>query len=206
MKITEYLFKDYLEDDEHILFVARRHPVIMFRDVLRIIFFHAFIPFLFWIMFPQLLFIYGVWGFIGIVRVFFVVQDWYYDVWLLTNMGIIGVEWSGFFDRSSSRIEYPSIEGVSYSLRGFWQTMLNYGEMTLAKFGGPSTITLKEAMNPKKCEKYVLKYQEKFMTSKNFQDQEVLKQLLSDLVVEHVKKHGLPNKVEELPTDAVKKK
>lgn len=206
MSFNEYMYSDYLEDDEEILYVARRHPVVMLRDLLRIIFFHAFVPFLFWIMFPQLLIIYGVWVFIGLVRLFFLAQDWFYDVWLLTNMGIIGVEWLGFFDRSSNRIEYPSIEGVSYNLKGFWQTMLNFGDMTIAKFGGPSTISLKDAMNPKKCEKYVLKFQEKFMTSKNFQDQEVLKQLLSDLVVDHVKKHGLPHDKVLEPKKAVKKK
>lgn len=171
-----------------------------------LMFFHAVIPIAFWLIFPQLLLIYGIWAFIGAVRMFFLIQDWYYDVWLLTNMGIIGVEWLGFFDRTSSRIEYPSIEGVTYSLKGFWQTIFNYGEMTLAKFGGPSTITLKDAHNPKRMEKYVLMYQEKFMTSKNFQDQEVLKQLLADLVVDHVQKHGLPNKEVKDPKEIIKKK
>jgi hypothetical protein len=179
----------------------------MFKEFLLLAFFHGLIPLVLWYLFHQLLFIYGIWGFIGLVRLFFLIQDWHYDVWLLTNMGIIGVEWLGFFDRTSSRIEYPSIEGVTYQLKGFWQTMLNYGDMTLAKFGGPSTITLKDAHKPKKMEKYVLMYQEKFVTSKNFQDQEVLKQLLADLVVDHVQKHGLPDsKNVQNPKEAVKKK
>jgi hypothetical protein len=204
--IQKYIFSDYLEDGEDILWVCHRHPVVMLKDSLRILVVHGGACAVLWFFFPQLLIIYGIWAFVGLIRLFFVIQDWYYDAWLLTNMGIIGVEWTGFWDRSSARVEYPSVEGISYTLKGFWQTMMNYGDVTLAKFGGPSTITLKEAMNPKKMEKYVLKYQEKFMTSKNFQDQEVLKQLLSDLVVEHVKKHGLPNNVEEKPHESVKKK
>ena len=84
--------------------------------------------------------------------------------------------------------------------------MLKYGNVTLAKFGGPSTLLLKDAARPKRIEKYVLKYQEKFMTSRNFQDQEVLKQLLADIVVGHVKEHGLPKEVKATPKDALKKK
>jgi hypothetical protein len=202
--VRDYLFSDYLEDGEEILYVCHRHPIVMLGDFLRISFFHALIPFAFWIFFPRFLIIYLIWAFIGLIRFFFLVQDWYYDAWLLTNMGIIGVEWTGFFDRTSSRVEYPSVEGVNYSLKGFWQTMLKYGDVTLAKFGGPSTITLKDAARPKRMEKYILKYQEKFMTAKNFQDQEVLKQLLADLVVEHVKKHGLPTDVDKAPQEAVK--
>ena len=75
--------------------------------------------------------------------------------------------------------------------------MFNYGKVTLAKFGGPSEMALKEAANPKRVEKNVLKYQEKYMTTKNFTDQEVLKQLLSDMVSTHVKKHGLPEMIEK---------
>ena len=69
--------------------------------------------------------------------------------------------------------------------------------MTLAKLGGSTSVTLKDAYNPKKVERNLISFQEKFMTSKNFTDQEVLKQLLSDLVVEHVKKHGLPEVIQK---------
>jgi len=120
-------------------------------------------------------------------------------------MGVVSIEWTGFFDRSSARVEYPSIDGVSYTVKGVLQTFFNYGDVKLTTFGGPSDLLIKDASNPKRVEKNVLKYQEKFMTVRNFQDQEVLKQLLSDLVVQHVKKHGLPKQKENNSVDSLKK-
>jgi len=196
--------ENQLEEGEEIVFVCHRHIFVFIRDIFRVFILHGALTAFFWYFFPQLLLVYVIWVGIGVIRTFFVLQDWYYDVWLLTNMGIISVEWTGYFDRTSARVEYPSIEGVTYAIKGVWQTIFNYGNITLAKFGGPSEMILKEASNPKKVERNVLMNQERFMTSKNFQDQEVLKQLLSDLVVEHVKKHGLPNIEEKEASESVK--
>ena len=64
--------------------------------------------------------------------------------------------------------------------------------MDKMKPSNQTSVKLKAAYNPRRIEKNVVKYQEKFMTKKNFTDQEVLKQLLSELVATHVKEHGLP--------------
>ena len=195
--IKQYLFSDYLDDGEEIAFVAHRHFFVFVPDVFRVAIFHFFLPAGFWFLFPQLIWIYLVWAVIGLVRILFIIQDWFYDCWLITNLGVIGVEWTGYFERTSSRVEYQSIEGMSYTIKGLFPTIFNYGNVTLAKLGGSTSVTLKDAYNPKKVERNLISFQEKFMTSKNFTDQEVLKQLLSDLVVEHVKKHGLPEVIQK---------
>lgn len=206
MSIRNYLYSDYLEDGEEILFLCHRSYVVMFRDFIRILSIHAVPAGFVWYLFPSLIPICIAWLTIGVVRFMLVVQDWYYDAWLITNLGVLGIEWTGYFERTSTRVEYASIEGVSYTLKGFWQTMLNYGNVTLAKLGGPHNVTLKDAVNPKRVEKNLLKYQEKFMTSKNFKDQEILKQLLADLVVDHIRKNGLPDDAKKTFKDIVKKK
>lgn len=192
-----YLFSDYLEDEEEIIFVAHRHFFVFMPDLFRISFFHIVIPVGFWFVFPQLLWLYIVWTAIGLIRFLFVLQDWYYDCWLITNMGVVGVEWTGYFERTSSRVEYQSIEGMSYTIKGVVRTIFNYGDVTLAKLGGATSVTLKDAYNPKRVERNLVSSQEKYLESKNFTDQEVLKQLLSDLVVQHVKKNGLPDTMED---------
>ncbi len=195
-RIRNYMFDDYLDDNEDILFISHRHVIIMVRDFIRLVAFHAALPFAIWLFFPQLFWIYIGWGVIGFIRVLLLIQDWYYDCWLVTNFGVIGVEWTGYFERASDRVEYQSIEGVSYKIKGVIPTMFNYGNITLAKLGGPSTVTLKDCFNPKKTEKNIVKFQEKFLTKKNFADQEVLKMLLSDLVATHVKNHGIPTEIQ----------
>ena len=203
----EYLFSDYLEDGEQIVFVCHRHMIVLLKDFFRIFLIHFGLAAVLWYLFPQLLWISILWFAIGCIRFLLIIQDWYYDSWLVTSLGIVGVQWTGFFNRTSTRVEYPSIEGVSYTIKGFLPTVFNYGTETLAKLGGPSTVALKDAFNPKRIERNILKFQEQFMTTKNFKDQEVLKSLLSDLVAEHVKKHGLPlNNVQENKKNIIKKK
>lgn len=203
MRMAEYMFSDYLEDDEEILFIGHRHFFVMTRDLIRIIVTHAVIPLAAWLFFPQLIWVYAIWAALGVVRLLLLVQDWYYDCWLITDMAVVGVEWTGYFERASDRVEYQSIEGVSYKIKGVIPTMFNYGNITLAKLGGPTTVTLKDAYNPKRVEKHIVRFQDKFLTKKNFTDQEVLKKLLSDIVSSHVKEHGLPlhtideNKIKE---------
>lgn len=196
-RIRETLYQDYLEDDEEIFFVGHRHIFIMARDFARLFVTHAILPVVLWYFFPQMFWVYVAWAIIGAVRVLLLIQDWFYDCWLITNMGVIGVEWTGFFERTSDRVEYQSIEGVNYKIKGVLPTIFNYGNITLAKLGGPTTVTLKNAYNPKRIEKNVVKYQDKFVTKKNFTDQEVLKQLISDMVATHVKEHGLPSHAED---------
>jgi hypothetical protein len=190
--LRNYLFSDYLEDGEEIVFVCHKHVIVLIRDFFWIVALHLGLSAFAWYFFPTLLWACLIWVGIGIVRFLLVLQDWYYDCWLVTNMGIVGVLWAGFFNRSSTRVEYASVEGVSYTINGIIPTILNYGTVTLAKLGGPSTVALKDAYNPKKIERNILTFQEEFLTTKNFKDQEFLKQLLTDLVVEHVKKNGLP--------------
>lgn len=191
--INEYLYSDYLEDNEEILFVGHRVILVFFRDIARILAIYGIGPLVLWLFLPKLVYICIGIGIIGGIKILLTIQDWFYDCWLITNMGVIGVEWTGFFERNSDRVEYQSIEGVSYRIKGVLPTIFNYGNITLAKLGGPTTVTLKEAYNPKRIEKNIVKYQDKFMTKKNFTDQEVLKQLLSELVATHVKEHGLPH-------------
>ncbi len=195
--IKKILFQDYLEEGEDIYFIGHRHVIIMLRAFFRLFVLHAASPFILWLFFPQLFWVYVAWAALGAVRALLVVQDWYYDCWLITNMGVIGVEWTGFFDRTSDRVEYQAIEGVSYKIKGVLKTMLNYGDITLAKLGSQTSVKLNDAYNPKKIERNVVKFQDKFLTKKNFTDQEVLKQLLSDMVATHVKEHGLPKEAED---------
>lgn len=197
LKFREYLFQDYLEDNEEILFVGHRVIFIMLRSFVRIVAIHGILPLVLFLFFPRLLWIFVGIAILGVVRMLLVIQDWFYDCWLITTMGIVGVEWTGFFDRTSDRVEYQSIEGVSYSIKGVLPTLFNYGNITLAKLGNQTSVRLKAAYNPRRIEKNVVRYQDKFMTKKNFTDQEVLKQLLSELVSTHVKEHGLPNEAKD---------
>jgi hypothetical protein len=112
--------------------------------------------------------------------------DWYFDAWLLTNQGVVNIEMGGIFSKSSTRVEYHMIEGIGYKVHGFFGTVFNYGDITVDKLGTSTSVVLLDAPNPKKIEKKVMYYQEKFLRSKSIRDHNALKNMLAEMIAYHV--------------------
>ena len=191
MRIREYLYRGYLNDGEKIQFVIHRHLLMQMKDFSRIIFFGLLLPLFAWLLFPQTLLFAAVWLSIGVIRFVYEFFDWYYDVWIVTDQSIVEVMWQGFFEKSSSRIEYHIIQGIGYEVKGFVRTVFNYGSITLDKFAGSPSV-FDGAVNPRRKSEMLTAAQEEFVTNKNFRDHHTLQSILSDLVQHHVVKNGIP--------------
>lgn len=195
MKIKHYLFSGHLEDGEEILHVAHRHPLILKINSFKTFNLGIILPIVLFIFFPQFLMIFIAWWVIGICGMIYHFIDWFFDAWLITTMGIIDVERNGLFDRSSTRIEYHMMEGLSYKINGFWPTMFNYGDITIDKVGAATSVVLKDAANPKKIERIVIECQDKYLSSKSYRDHNALKDMLSQMIAYHVRQ----GKIKEPP-------
>lgn len=182
-----YFFRRYLDDGERILYVAHKHVLVLKVSSAKAGFFGVLIPsFLYW-LFPGGVFFWAIWVLVGLAAIFYHFIDWYFDAWILTNTGIIDVEREGFFDFTSTRVDYHMIEGISYTVKGVVQTIFNYGDITVDKLGAKTSVVLREAANPKKLERKVMGYQEKFVSEKSVLDHQTLKNMLSDMIAYHVK-------------------
>ena len=180
------LFNRFIDDGEKILYIAHRHILIFKISSAKTIAFGLLLPFMIYIIFPQTLLFAIIWASAGFLRVIYHFIDWYYDVWILTDSGIIDIERNGVFDITATRVEYHMMEGISYNIKGFIPTILKYGEITIDKLGAQTALVLKDASNPKKLERRILGYQEKFVHSKSVRDHESLKGMLADMISYHV--------------------
>lgn len=189
--IRDFLFKSYLGDGEQIVFVVHRHVFLESKSFFKIFFFGIFIPAFGWWLFPQVKIFAAVWLGFGALRFIYEFFDWYYDVWVVTNVSIIEIMWRGFFDKSSTRIEYHIIQGIGYEVKGLMPTLFNYGTITLDKFTGTQSI-FDGAVNPKKKAEMLTRAQEQFVTNKSFRDHRALQGILTDLLQRHVVEHGIP--------------
>lgn len=127
-----------------------------------------------------------VWFALGSFSFLYLCFDWYYDAWLLTDQCLIDIEWNGLFQRSSARLEYTAINGVSHELKGFWGFMFGFGDISIDKTSSQET-SLFNANRPRDAESMILEQQEKFVTSKNSTDSEAIKTLLAEVIKTHVK-------------------
>lgn len=186
MKFRDRIFSSFLDEGEKILHVAHRHIIIFKIDAAKPLFFGIVIPIVLYLFFPQVWPLFLIWGIVGIFAIFYCFVDWYYDAWLLTNTGVIDVERNGLFDITATRIEYHMMEGMSYTIKGVLQTFLNFGDITIDKLGAQTFVVLKDAASPKKLERLVMKYQEKFVNERSVRDHHTLKGMLSDMIAYHV--------------------
>lgn len=190
------MFGSFLDDGERILYVAHRHILILKIHSAKPMFFGILMPLFGYFLFPVFFFFFVLWAFIGVLGMIYVVYDWYFDVWLLTNIGVIDIERNGLFDVTATSIEYHMMEGISYNIKGVLPTIFNYGTITIDKLGNKTSVVLNDASNPKRLERIVMKYQEKFVFERSVRDHNVLKDMLSDMLAYHAKnqKIDVPNK------------
>jgi hypothetical protein len=159
----------------------------MLKPALEVAFFGLVLPWtLYFIGLNSQVFLYVaiVWSALAITRFFYVFVDWYSDAWLITNMSVITIEWHGIFSNNSARLGFEDIEGASYEIRGFWGTILRFGNMTLRVMSG-SHSDLVNVSSPKKAELALARLQDKYLNDRNMKDTSSLKDLLSSLAAHH---------------------
>ncbi len=193
-KKSYFFFKGYLDDGERILSVAHKHVLVLKVSSAKTTFFGILIPAALYLLFPGLLVVWAIWCLIGLVGLAYHVIDWYFDAWLLTNLGIVDVARDGFFNFTSTRIDYHQIEGISYTVNGFLRTLFNYGDITVDKLGTKTSVSLQDAANPKKLERQVLEYQEKYVAERSIRDHHALKDMLADMIAYHVQNQKIDQK------------
>ncbi|MEK7673382.1 MAG: hypothetical protein AAB373_05880 [Patescibacteria group bacterium] len=179
-------FERYLDDGERIIEVAHRHILVYKINAAKTSFFGVTLPLiLYFFFFQTAIWFFGIWVFVGLFGLGYHFINWYFDAWLLTNFGVVDIDRDGFFNMSSTRVDYHMIEGISYTINGFWRTVFNYGQITIDKLGSKTSVMLEDAANPKYIERKVLEYQERFVAEKSIKDHSTLKTMLADMIAYH---------------------
>lgn len=189
MIIDKFLFKKHLEKGEEILYAVHKHHILMLKSALEVLFFGFAIPWgLYFIGLNTNIFFWlaVVWSMLAAARFLYVLTGWYSRAWLITDISVILIEWNGIFSNNATRIGYEDVEGASYEIKGFWGTILRYGDMQLRAMSG-SHIDLSDVARPKRAELTLLKVQSEFLHDRNMEDTTNLKTLLSKIVAYHNK-------------------
>lgn len=181
-----YFYRRYLDEGERILDVAHPHILIFKVRASKSSFFGILLPVLLYLFFPMFWFFFSIWFAIGLFAIFYHFIDWYFDCWLLTNFGVIDLDRHGLFSMTSTRIEYHMIEGISYTIKGFWRTVFNFGDITIDKLGAKTSVILLDAAHPQKIERKVMEFQEKYVSERSIRDHHALKDMLADMIAYHV--------------------
>jgi hypothetical protein len=206
MKAAYYFFGEYLEEGEKVHAVIHRSLAVLTPAFIKVFIVGFLFPSAIVYFFPVLFWPMIVWMILAVMRIFYDLYDWYYYVWLITDRGVLDIRSPSLFEVSTARIEYHMIEGVNYTIAGFWRTVLGFGDVTIAKVGNGAPMTMEGAAHPKRIERLVLRYQEEYMEHHNFNSHDALKTLLSGMLYEHMKKVGHNHPTPQVSEPAKKKK
>jgi hypothetical protein len=142
-------------DGEEVLFVFRKHPVVMRKGLVLGMFGPLFgvLPAAIW---PQLGFGYFFGGLAaGIVfgALLFVPSyiAWYFSVFIVTNERLVQVTQRGLFKRSIVDLGLNQIQSLNYEVIGLQPTLLGYGTILVQTYMGD--LVLHEVPHPMKIYK-----------------------------------------------------
>jgi len=145
-------------DDEEVLLVFRKHPVVMRKGLifsslallvgpvytLALTFLHASNP-------PTVSFFFVsfVISLVISIMVFFPSWlSWYFSVFIVTDQRLIQITQKGFFSREVNDLTLNNIQNVNYKVEGFQAALFGFGTVTIETLSGGKPIKLRYIHGP----------------------------------------------------------
>ncbi|MEA3322611.1 MAG: PH domain-containing protein [Patescibacteria group bacterium] len=83
--------------------------------------------------------------------------DYYLDIWIITTHRIVNVDQKGLFAREVGELEYKRIQDISTDVKGFFPTILNYGNLTVQTAAEQSHFLFKSVGDPYEIKGVIMK-------------------------------------------------
>lgn len=151
---TEKLFADQY-DDEEVLYLFRKHPVVM-RKGLIIAMFAILLGMVPALIKPELSYFYG--GLLaGLFLAFLLFLPswiaWYYSIFIVTDQRLIQITRKGLFHKTVVDMNLNQIQSMNYQIAGFQATALGFGTIMIQTYMGD--LVIHEIHHPEKVQKKI---------------------------------------------------
>lgn len=189
MFFQKLLFHRYLDKKERLFYIIHQHWYTIKNQMIKIGLVGYAIPIALLIfvvgLFSPLSYFFYAWIAIAILYSIYTFLDWYLDAWLITDISIIDTAWDGFFKQRSNRIDYASIESISIEKKGIKQSLFNFGDIMVIKASGVN-IKMESVSKPQIASSWLSRMQTEMKNAKNSQNAESIKNLLAEIIQEHI--------------------
>jgi len=153
--MPQKFFKEQF-DDEEVLLVFRKHPVVMRKGLVisSVAILLGTIPAL---IKPEFSWFFGGLG-AGFVLAFMLFLpfwiSWHFSVYIVTSQRLIQITQKGLFHRSMVALGLNQIQMVNYEIAGLQETLLGFGTIVIQTFVG--SLTIHEVHHPADIQKELL--------------------------------------------------
>ncbi len=90
------------------------------------------------------------------VYAFLIWIDYYFDIWIITSERVVNVEQKGLFLRTVSELKYNRIQDVTADVKGFFPTVLNYGDVHVQTAGEQSRFNFRHIPDPYRIKNLIM--------------------------------------------------
>jgi uncharacterized integral membrane protein len=137
----EKLFDDQF-DDEEVMFVFRKHPIVMRRGLIfaSIAILLGTVPAL---IKPEMSYFFGglAAGFVLALIAFSPSWiSWYYSIFIVTNQRLIQITRKGLFNKTVVDLGLSQIQSLNYEVRGMQATLLGFGTIMVQTYMGDLVV------------------------------------------------------------------
>lgn len=143
-------------DDEEVLFVFRKHPVVM-RKGLVVAMVALLLGTLPSLIKPEYIYLFGGLAAGALLSLLIFTPfwvSWYYSVFIVTDQRMIQISQKGFWKRSVVDIHLSQIQMVNYEVGGLEETLLGFGTVMMQTFVGD--LVIHDVHHPAKIQKKLL--------------------------------------------------
>lgn len=151
-------------DDEEVLFVFRKHPIVMRKGLIISMLILLAGPLYTLALtyihpndYPSVQFLFGSLAAslaVGLLVFFPFWIGWFYSVFIVTDQRLIQITQKGLFHRSVVDIGLPQIQMVNYEIAGLQETLLGFGTIMMQTYLGD--LVIHDVHHPAKIQKKLL--------------------------------------------------
>ena len=92
--------------------------------------------------------------------IFFLIWiDYYFDVWIITNLRIVNIEQNGLFNRTVSEMDFGRIQDVTTEVAGIIPTFLNYGDVQVQTAAETERFLFRQVPSPYEIKDQIMQLQ-----------------------------------------------
>jgi len=85
--------------------------------------------------------------------------DYYFDVWIITNLRIVNIEQKGLFNRSVSEMDLGRIQDVTAEVIGIIPTFFNYGDVFIQTAAETERFLFRQVPDPYRIKDVIMQLQ-----------------------------------------------
>jgi len=150
------------ESDEEIVEELRRHPIALFAPFFKVFLGFVIVVLVFAVFKASWVFsfVFFVWLIFGGIYAFYHYYIWRRDAYIITDSRIMIREQKSFFSKEVSETKLKDITDVTYKVRGFWATLLNFGTVYV-QTASSDPLKLTNIKKPNKVQKLILDLRER---------------------------------------------